>query len=860
MRKLILILSFILGTWCGLQAQVWRKSELPKFRHASGICMLNPKNVLAVGGWESNDSITGIFQSGDSAYHWNLISDLPGNFLNAILVIDEQHLWACGRYGSLFFSDDAGLNWQDKSISSFKSYALNCLMADGNNLIIGGGILNSDSGLIIQSSDGGVTWKMIYSGNRGIIKSMALSGMGDYFAVGSRGLTIKSSQNGSQWTVLPSDQDLSGIEINAIKKWPDDEMLLAGGRGGNDSLRFVGRIHPSADSLKTISLSAGCRLNALFVFQDGRGYVAGDYGNIFQLDSGAKVWKPLHLSPSINDDRAITSIHFVNRYYGVFGGRTGKTLCFIDTSLQRPEAQLETPTLLSNDQIQIRAIISVFGVPTQVSLDLHSDYGDSTFTWGIHKDNSQIVLTADLVLREGYYTAKVKLSGDAGVFFSEPLDFFVGPNEVPNFDFEYWQTKNLELISDWGYAGRVEVLHLHDGNTEVQLQAKDKQEPGALYYAIPGDNGLFGGISYSGRPDKIGFRGRFTTSPGDSVLVIYELKDANGASVAEGHQGFAGQLSQNADFSVNLNYLNANQVDTLKLIFVSSNYYSGSFDSSSVFVLDTMWFEGSAEQVPNQGLSKTMADTLFHPDSWYSFNTDGQLFQVRRSESKISGRYSLLLRDHPQFGRIGIATVNDNQYPYKPSFPVSFPYKRLLGYYTFDKQLDGDTLSVQIAMFKDGQQVGWGNWETTESVANWGEFEVDINYLPNQQVDSASIFISIRNQSNFFNSGTSEAGIDFLSFEVKREAHFPSYVFATNPININPYPNPSKGKFFLNIDRETLESCSLYSITGEKIDILIGKLGERTEVQANHPLSSGMYILRLKHSGTWETYKLNIEP
>ncbi|MDX5321030.1 MAG: hypothetical protein LPK45_07975, partial [Bacteroidota bacterium] len=535
---------------------------------------------------------------------------------------------------------DQGLTWTNYSMKDFEDADLRGIIKISPvDLFAVGGKLAQDSGFIFHSADNGATWQKTYSANKGKLLRVKNLG-GTLIVLGENGQLLRSSNNGLNWTEVSANQNLADISLRDAALLPDGTWLIVGGKAAPDSMQYIGHWISAKDSLMTSQLMAAPSINAMQLFNDSTGYAAGDDGLLLRVRDNGLVWEPINLDVSINDDRDFSSLHFINRYYGAVSGRIGKFLYFRDASAKKPTVMLNAPTSTNKGEVRFVIEAEVFGIQSDLDLIIRSPQGDTTIAVGSTSSQTSSQFQVLATLQEGTYEAEVRLSNAVvGEIYSNTVGFFTGKNEVPNFDFEEWTLSTETVPDQWGVAGKVQVNDLGGSNYEVTLSAMDNQEPGAIYYATPNDNALLGGIAYTGRPDKIWFKGRYSTASGDSVLVIYELKDAAGATVAEGYAAFSGQLTSDTSIGVNVNYQNANAVDTLKLLFVSTNYFGNTINPLSSLTLDSIWFEGTTETVPNQGFSALKTDTIFVPDSWYARDLRSAKFSLYRQSDKVSGRY-----------------------------------------------------------------------------------------------------------------------------------------------------------------------------------------------------------------------------
>ena len=189
----------------------------------------------------------------------------------------------------------------------------------------------------------------------------------------------------------------------------------------------------------------------------------------------------------------------------------------------------------------------------------------------------------------------------------------------------------------------------------------------------------------------------------------------------------------------------------------------------------------------------------------------------------------------------------------KESFPVFLNHQTLNGYYQYYPD-QGDTLRIDITMYKNGQQVGYGNFMQKDTVDSFTPFEAVINY--NQGSTQAPDSANIKVQPNFNTAkGISRAIVDKLSFD--------GYVLGvrdetvSTPANaIRVYPNPVS----------TVVTVDLYDGSGDiTITDLTGKMMIKETIKGAakkkidiSDLTDGYYLISVKTASLTYLKKLLI--
>jgi photosystem II stability/assembly factor-like uncharacterized protein len=141
-------------------------------------------------------STTGLPCTGPNGGGWCQISPVQANTLRAVTRVHASILVAVGESGTILRSVDGGLSWS--SVPSGTRVALNGVAFAGPSL----GIAVGENGTILRSVDGGLTWSAAISGTALPLTAVAFAG-GDrvVFAVGSDSV-FRSTDDGRVWSLV----------------------------------------------------------------------------------------------------------------------------------------------------------------------------------------------------------------------------------------------------------------------------------------------------------------------------------------------------------------------------------------------------------------------------------------------------------------------------------------------------------------------------------------------------------------------------------------------------------------------------------------------------------------------------------
>jgi|GEM_PF-2583416 len=242
---------------------------------------------------------------------WTLINTgYPTNF-NGVTYLDEDHLFAAGNDGKIYGSSDGGFTW---SVAHTGSVSLNALTTLNSSTVIAVGW----DGLIIRYN--GTDWSPIPSGTVNSLSGVSFGDEMTGYAVGQDGIILKSTDGGLTWTNIRSQRgpwlsNVNALDPSNVATVSENGELLHSSDGGNNWTTLVIPGNPwmgdvlltgpnsgwccgtdgtlyyfDGTNLTQYDLGTGDGLLALAVislFNDVvTGCMVGDYGSIFEFLNG----------------------------------------------------------------------------------------------------------------------------------------------------------------------------------------------------------------------------------------------------------------------------------------------------------------------------------------------------------------------------------------------------------------------------------------------------------------------------------------------------------------------------------------------------------------------------------------------
>jgi photosystem II stability/assembly factor-like uncharacterized protein len=154
-----------------------------------------------------------------------LLADGPDKPLLDLLVIDAQRLLAVGAYGIALGSVDGGKTWSSwmARLPNPKGLHIYTARLRGQTLLLAG-----EQGLVMQSQDGGLSFRRIDTPYKGSFFTAELPADQTVLLAGLRGTVLRSVDAGASWTTLTSPMPVS-ITGSALAS---DGRLLAANQAG----------------------------------------------------------------------------------------------------------------------------------------------------------------------------------------------------------------------------------------------------------------------------------------------------------------------------------------------------------------------------------------------------------------------------------------------------------------------------------------------------------------------------------------------------------------------------------------------------------------------------------------------------
>lgn len=245
------------------EGKTWSEAEVKPARGSAltQIAFFNDKEGVAVGndGW--------LLRSEDGGTHWAELQfeEKVSEPLLGAWGLASGQVFAYGSFGRFFSSQDRGRTWQKQDAGSGDKHLNAMAGADDGRLMLVG-----EQGLVLRSSDAGVTWQQLPQFYNGSLFGIVRLSANEWIAYGLRGNIFASSDFGDSWQ--PAQKEGIPVGLFGHTVLPDGRVVVVGQGGSIIASQDKGA------SFKLVQTGGNDSYTAALPLSGGRLLVAGDNG------------------------------------------------------------------------------------------------------------------------------------------------------------------------------------------------------------------------------------------------------------------------------------------------------------------------------------------------------------------------------------------------------------------------------------------------------------------------------------------------------------------------------------------------------------------------------------------------------
>jgi photosystem II stability/assembly factor-like uncharacterized protein len=320
----------------------WAPQDTPTRADLRAVWFINANRGWAVGSEET------ILSTTNGGHTWRVQNNNPGSpaGFNAINMVDDRYGWAAGDAGMLVDTENGGQAWiYEDSGTSSDIYAI-ALTDIQTGWLVGNGVFRRTidgfewtamplpsgvsnelhgvaftdalhgvavgrNGTIVQTSNGGISWKKISAGTAGpVFNTVVFPTPQVGWVVGSGGSIRRTDNAGASWTVQTSPVTTDLVSAACVRG--STSFCCAMGAGG-----VVIRTTNGSSWARTAG-GAATTWSGMDWVGRSNGWVAGATGPMLRTTDGGKTWSPLPNAPA-----GIADIDFLTPTAGWACGQSG---------------------------------------------------------------------------------------------------------------------------------------------------------------------------------------------------------------------------------------------------------------------------------------------------------------------------------------------------------------------------------------------------------------------------------------------------------------------------------------------------------------------------------------------------------
>ena len=449
--------------------------------------------------------------------------------------------------------------------------------------------------------------------------------------------------------------------------------------------------------------------------------------------------------------------------------------------------------------------------------------------------------------------------------------FNINAQQIPNGGFENWLTKvindpdgfstsNTMVSSDEGNVTK--VTDAYHGSFAAKLEtvlSGNETVNGMLIIGNLSDQGISGGLPYSGTPDSISGYVKYDVQPGDEAYFIVAFKKDGNLMGQPLITTFTGSQADYMRFSMPTYLSELNPPDTLVAVITSSNMDPPQIVGSTL-TIDSVSFINSPEEFPNGDFENwTEINTGENPESWSSFN-NFYAYGIPEMSFKTTdahlGDYALRIITltaivNPPFGTGALDTLSGYVFLGEPNMDNSgIPYTDLpisMEAYVKGTIVAGSEAYIMASISKwnttnqERDEIASAMYHTANSITDYTQITIPFNYNSPDIPDTLEIRIMAGNvgPGGVIMPGN-EFFVDDISFTLP---------VAINDINmdkssISVFPNPTYDKITVS-SLEKVNTIEIYNVLGEKVYTAnYFKQQTTTEIDLT-PFQRGIYFVKI---------------
>ena len=265
---------------------------------------------------------------------WELIKLDSDKNLNSITFLNDYKGYIAGDSGLVMQSLDGGRTW-DKISSQYKN-GFNSICSNDNKLFVVG-----SAGFIGVLNNGSKQIKKINSNTTETLFKIYFKNTNTGFIVGSNGLILKSYDGGLTWQRIQSNVNENLFSIS----FADSKNGIVVGWNGT-----ILKTNDSGESWQKQNINFKSYLKDVLFVNEFLGIIAGGEGKMFRTENGGDSWDEI----DVGSNSGLYKVSFDNNAEGIVLSNRGEIFFSYDTGKTWTKKTVGQPLVL-NDIVQLNS-------------------------------------------------------------------------------------------------------------------------------------------------------------------------------------------------------------------------------------------------------------------------------------------------------------------------------------------------------------------------------------------------------------------------------------------------------------------------------------------------------------------------
>jgi len=845
----------------------WTQSFNQRDRTANAVVVMNNQTAFVAGGNESSDSIESVFSTYNGDTTWNISVEARAPWLTGIAFSNAGIGLAVGETGTIIKTTDLGYNWVTDTLpanAAQRNYNGVVFASDSVVFAVGGFPNNDSIQTILRSDDAGSTWTIQRDNLGHWLRAVFFVDVNYGYAVGDSGVVLKTTNGGANWNTLSLTGNFTTRNFNSLYFLNRDTGLIVGGYPANDSIQTILETTDGGANWNVIMDQLGPMLKSISFADKKQAYVVGNHGVVMKSVDAGLSWNNVSFPQAFGDTVDLNAVSFVNKFYGIAVGLGGIQLIYRDSVDNLPLVTTDQATMVSSSA----AVINGQVVPNSAASTVWFQYGptaDMTDTIGTQtlSGNGTLFVSAGLtgLLPNTFYYYRLNAVNTGGTVLGNRQQLYTTDCEIPNCDFEVWDTTYYEQPVGWHAVGNITRVPGYNGTSAVRITGNNYTGDAEIILGTPVQgSSVVGGIPFAARPDSLVFYAKYNIVYPDTASILLLFKK-NGVFIDQFTAPVTGSSGGSfVRLSYPISYANGTMPDSLIMGVFNSSAPADTGNANTVITVDDISFTGTNITIPDWNFEQW--DTLMkeQPASWYSDaygSAFGSTTLLQKSADRVSGHYAIRLQG-AQGNAVSLTAGPSSRFEStqnKPVFPIAGKHTSL-NFYLKYMPYGGDSLYINLALFYHGISIAYNTvFFIDTTYLTYTPISIPIIYTDTTSIpDSAFLSFQIGSVRGW---DTSVAYIDNLSFDGFKPVINPTAIkneIQTDMFEI--FPNPAASVIHITARAGERKALQLYNLHGELLftDYFNG---------SNYDLSVGnlpeaVYLLRMTDDNSFQSKPITV--